>query len=195
MEISLIRHGKSKHIENNRVTCKEFLEWVERYDNSGVFEENDYPSETLKKIAAASIVITSDLTRSVESANLIIQNRNTRKVTDALFRETELPVPSWNLKFKMRANSWAVILRCLWFCGYARRCESLAEAKQRAKKASEQLVKYAEEYNKVVLVGHGFFNSLIAVELKKMGWRGKRKATAKHWHCTTYSEVFLNEER
>ena len=49
MEISLIRHGKSKHIENNRVTCKEFVKWVEKYDNSGVFEEKDYPSETLQK--------------------------------------------------------------------------------------------------------------------------------------------------
>ena len=39
MEISLIRHGKSKHIENNRVTCKEFVKWVEKYDDSGVFEK------------------------------------------------------------------------------------------------------------------------------------------------------------
>lgn len=187
MEITLIRHGKSKHIENNIVTCEEFVEWVEKYDASGVFEENDYPPETLEKIATASIVITSDLTRSVESANLIIQNRHIRVVTDALFRETELPVPSRNLKFKMRPNSWAVIFRCLWFCGYARDCESLLEAKQRAKKASERLVKYAEEHRSVVLVGHGFFNRLIAVELIKMGWKGKRKATAKHWYCSTYS--------
>ena len=55
------------------------------------------------------------------------------------------------------------------------------------KKASERLVKYAEGHKSVVLVGHGFFNRLIAIELKKMGWKGKRKATAKHWHCTTYS--------
>ena len=186
MEISLIRHGKSKHIENNRVTCKEFVKWVEKYDKIGVFEEKDYPSETLTKIATASIVITSDLTKLLKSANLIIQTAN-RVVTDALFRETELPVPSKNLKFKMSANSWAVILRCLWFCGYAGQNESLAKAKQRAKKASERLVKYAEGHKSVVLVGHGFFNRLIAIELKKMAWKGKRKATAKHWHCTTYS--------
>ena len=73
----------------------------------------------------------------------------------------------------MRANSWAVILRCLWFCGYARRNESLAKAKQRLKKASDQLVKYAEEHGSAVLVGHGFFNRLIAIELRK--WAGKVK--------------------
>ena len=100
MEISLIRHGKSKHIENNIVTCKEFVKWIEKYDDSGDFEEKDYASETLKKIATASIVITSDLKRSVESANLIIQNGDIKSVTDALFRETEFAVPSRNLKFE-----------------------------------------------------------------------------------------------
>ena len=64
------------------------------------------------------------------------------------------------------------------------------------KKASEVLVKYAEEHESVVLVGHGFFNRLIAVELKKMGWEGKRKATAKHWHCTSYSydEILVRQK-
>ena len=49
MEISLIRHGKSRHLENNLVTNNKFVKWVEKYDNSGVFEEKDYPSETLKE--------------------------------------------------------------------------------------------------------------------------------------------------
>ena len=90
-------------------------------------------------------------------------------VTDALFRETELPATFEEFEVQIRANSWAVILRCLWFCGYARRNESLAKAKQRAKKASEVLVKYAEGHGSVVLVGHGFFNRLIAIETKENG--------------------------
>lgn len=69
----------------------------------------------------------------------------------------------------------------------SRECEPLASAKRRAKLASEQLVKYVEEYKSVVLVGHGFFNRLIAEELKKMNWEGKRKSSVKHWGCTTYS--------
>ena len=187
MDISLVRHGKSKHTENNRMTCTEFQNWVKNYDSSGVFEENEYPSETIEKITTANIVITSDLRRSIESANLIIQNKNARIIPDALFRETELPTPSRNLRFKLNSNSWAVILRCLWFSGYSRQCESLANAKRRAKKASERLVKFAEEYESVILVGHGFFNRLISEELKKNGWTGKGKSSAKHWHCTTYS--------
>ncbi len=43
MEISLIRHGKSKHIDNTRITCMEYKRWVEKYDNSGVVEEEIIP--------------------------------------------------------------------------------------------------------------------------------------------------------
>ena len=67
------------------------------------------------------------------------------------------------------------------------RCESLSNAKGRAKKATELLVKYAQEHTSVVLIGHGFFNMLIAEELQKTGWKGKRKTSSKHWNCTTYS--------
>lgn len=188
MEISLIRHGKSKQLENNRITCRDFQKWVEKYDSSGVFQENHYPTETLEKIATANIVITSDLKRSIESANFL--NQNIVVISDALFRETELPPFPRELRVKLSPNCWAVILRCLWFFGYSRHCESRANAKQRAKKASEQLVNYAKEHKSVVLVGHGLFNRLIAEELKKMGWKGKRKSSVKHRNCTTYS--FIN---
>ena len=189
MEISLIRHGKSKHIDNTKMTCKEFNEWIKKYDDSGVFEENSYPLETLEKIATANIVITSDLKRSIQSAKIL--NPNIKLISDPLFRETELPnVPTKIGGLKLNPNICAVILRCLWFCGYSWGCESLKNAKDRAKIASDLLVEYAQEQTSVALVGHGFFNMLIAKELQKMGWKCERKVNSKHWNCTTYS--FIN---
>lgn len=186
MEISLIRHGKSRWIDNSRITCQEFKIWVDKYDNNGVFEENYFPAVTLKIISTANIVITSDLQRSVESANLL--NPNLKAISLSLYRETELPTPLTKLRgLKLNPNIWAVILRCLWFSGYSRGCESLSSAKYRSKKAAELLVEFAQELETVVLVGHGFFNMLIANELQKMGWEGKKKTSSKHWNCTTYS--------
>ena len=158
-----------------------------------MFEEKYYPSVTLERIATANMVITSDLRRSIESASLL--NQNVRVISDGLFRETELPtLPRiLGMGLKLSPNNWAVILRCLWLMGYSRQCESLVNAKQRAKQASKQLVKYAEEHKTVVLVGHGFFNHLISNELKRMRWEGKRKTSSKHWACTTYS--LLNSNR
>lgn len=186
MEISLIRHGKSKLTENDTITCLEFKQWVEKYDNHGVFEESTYPSETVEKVVNAKIVVTSNLERSIKSARLL--NPEVKIISDPLFRETGLPTCSKKLlNIKLRPSIWAVILRLLWLCGYSNECESITNAKFRAKKASQQLIDYANEYKLIVLVGHGFFNRLIAKELQKKGWKGKRKTGAKHWNCTTYS--------
>ncbi|WP_243293102.1 phosphoglycerate mutase family protein [Bacillus sp. FJAT-47783] len=185
MEISLIRHGRSKFTENRRISSKEFHDWVKSYDEHGVFEETIYPSLTTEKIQSSNLVITSDLKRAIESAKLL--SPKVELISNSLFNETELPLPSVNLKgLKLIPNYWLVVMRSLWLSGYSNGCESLKEAKQRSKKAAQLLVEYAEEHNTVCLVGHGFFNRLLAKELKNMGWEGKR-TSAKHWSCMTYS--------
>ncbi|SDN95876.1 histidine phosphatase family protein [Bacillus sp. OK048] len=186
MEISLIRHGKSQLTENDKISGWEFKKWVEKYDYNGVIDESTYPLATLEKVATANIVFTSDLKRAVESARLL--NPVTNIISDPLFRETELPSNSSQLfNVKLNPSIWAIVLRILWFSGYSTNCESLKQAKFRANKASQQLIDYANEYKSVVLVGHGFFNMLIAKELQKKGWKGSRKRDAKHWNCMTFS--------
>lgn len=182
----MIRHGKPQITENQRITLSDFKKWVEKYDHTGVFEESFYPAKTLEKIQAANIVITSNLKRSIESAKLL--NPNLDPTMDPLFRETEFPAPSKPLRsIKLKPCIWIVLLNLLWISGYSNGCESFCDARKRAKKAAKLLVDYAEKCNSVVLVGHGFFNLLIARELKKMGWKGKKITSFKHWICTTYS--------
>ncbi|OEH92682.1 histidine phosphatase family protein [Bacillus solimangrovi] len=186
MQISLIRHGKSKCIDNERMTSNEFQDWIKKYDSSGVFEETAYPSKTQSIVGSAQIIITSDLTRSIESAKLL--NSNIQVHSNSLFRETELPIPNnkyWDIK--LSPVIWATLLRCLWFSGYSSNCESLSSAKNRATKATQLLIKYANEHSSVVLVGHGFLNKLIAKELKKMGWQSTNRTSYKHWSCSAFS--------
>ncbi|MEH7276050.1 histidine phosphatase family protein [Neobacillus vireti] len=186
MEISLIRHGKSQLTENDKLSGWEFKKWVEKYDYNGVIEESTYPSATLGKVAAANIIITSDLKRAVESARLL--DPVTNIISDLLFRETELPsYTSQIFNLKLKPSTWAIVLRILWFSGYSTNCESLDQAKFRANKAAQQLIDYANEYKSVVLVGHGFFNMFIAKELQKKGWIGPRKRDSKHWNCMSFS--------
>ncbi|WP_110926277.1 histidine phosphatase family protein [Bacillus massiliglaciei] len=184
MEISLIRHGKSAFKDHHRVTGKEFADWVKHYNDHGVCEEEGYPPETLDKIRSANLILTSDLQRSVESASLLHQN--SAAVSMPVFRETELPHPSVK-GVKFNPAVWAFSLRCLWFMGYSRECESLFTARWRAQKAAQLLIELAEEHQAIALVGHGVFNRFIADELLKKGWTGKRKTSRKHWHCTTYA--------
>jgi broad specificity phosphatase PhoE len=186
MEITLIRHGKSTLTKNDKITLDKYNNWVKGYDNAGVFKEDSYPSETLEKIAKSNIVITSDLKRSIESAMLL--NADFKSISDPLFRETELPTSLSRIGgLKLNPTIWTVLLRCLWFTGFSSSCESFSEARIRAKKAAEVLVGYAKEHKYVVLVGHGFFNMLVAKELQKMKLKGKRSTNSKHWNATTYT--------
>lgn len=185
MEISLIRHGKSQHTEMDRLTCAEFIDWMKKYDANGVYKKETYPKTTLKKISTAKVVITSDLERAIHSAKLLKPEKEI--ISDSIFREVEFPsLPSVFQNIKLNPTIWAIFLRLLWFSGYSKECESLMEAKVRAKKASQKLVDYATEHGALVLVGHGFFNRLIGKKLRRNGWRGKRRTGLTHWNCTTY---------
>ncbi|MGS2777202.1 histidine phosphatase family protein [Robertmurraya sp. GLU-23] len=187
MEISLIRHGRSKWVQNDWITSEQFENWLTRYDDHGVYAEETYPVETQKKLETATMVYTSDLYRSRESAKLLIPTVDI--VSDPMFRETELPtLPEPFSKIKLQPSGWAVLMRCLWVAGYSRKCESFADAKNRAKQAAEELIRSAEKSQSVVLVGHGFFNILIAKELLQMGWTGAKRPGAKHWQITTYTK-------
>jgi broad specificity phosphatase PhoE len=189
MQISLIRHGKSRLTENEKITPLVFKKWVEKYDFNGVYEESSYPSATLEKVTSANIIVTSDLKRAVESARIL--NPASKIIPDPLFREVELPSRSFPLfNVKLKPSKWAIMFRLFWFSGYSKECESFAEAKLRASRASLRLIDYANEYNSVVLVGHGFFNRFIAKELQKKGWRGKGDSN-KHWSCNTLSYTKL----
>ncbi len=185
MEISLVRHGITQVTENSPVTCRDFGKWVEKVDDAGVVEASVYPTGTLEKIQTANIVVTSNLKRSIESAKLLGPGLNT--IMNPLFREIEFPSPSRPFRgLKLKPYIWIGILSLLWLGGYSNGCESFRDARERAKRAARLLVEYAKKYDRVILFGHGFFNLLIAVELQKTGWKGKKITSFRHWNCTTY---------
>ncbi|PMC39077.1 histidine phosphatase family protein [Bacillus sp. UMB0899] len=192
MEISLIRHGKSSLNDNKRKNCEEFKEWINKYNLNGVVEEENFPETTFQKVALANVLVTSDLKRSIDSARFLRSNGDV--MTDPLFREVELPVPSIKLRMiKLSPSVWSVLLRLLWFSGYSNNCESYTHAKFRAKQAANQLIDYAKNYHSVVLVGHGFLNMLIANELLNMGWEGKKMKSSKHWSVSSFTLINESE--
>nr|WP_263324787.1 histidine phosphatase family protein [Neobacillus sp. Marseille-Q6967] len=188
MEISLIRHGRSLHSGNKRISIKEFITWAEQYDAHGVVEETRYPLLTVEKVNNANMIFSSDLVRSIESARLL--NTQVPSSSIPLFREAQLPKFSCNLLgVKLSPNFWVVLLRCLWILGVSRECESYREAKNRSVMAAKLLISNAHKHSRVVLVGHGIFNYMLAKELEKRGWKSSTKTSSKHWSCTTYRKL------
>src|SRR5699024_10547692 len=177
---------RSTLTNNDKMTLKEFNQWVEKYDKAGVLEEDVYPLQTRKKIEQANQILTSDFKRSIQSAELL--HPNATSISDSLFRETELPRSLPIVKgIKLNPGMWAVLLRCLWLAGYSRDCESMKEAKTRAGKAAEVLVEQAKKHFSVVLIGHGFLNRFIGNELHQKGLKRNERTSSKHWHATTYT--------
>ncbi|MFK2824087.1 histidine phosphatase family protein [Bacillus sp. B190/17] len=186
MEIILIRHGKSSHTDTMGMTCSQFSKWINDYDAAGITKELSIPQQTKKKAQEAKLIVTSNLKRSIQSAQRL--NIHAPIVSDSLFREAEMPVAALSF-FPMKAppSFWAFFYRCAWLAGYKGNKESMKEAQQRAVKASEQLIHLAAQYDQVLVAGHGIFNRMIARELKRAGWSGAKKTSRKHWDCTIYT--------
>jgi broad specificity phosphatase PhoE len=185
MQISFIRHGRSSHLHSRFMTAQEFQGWIQQYNEEGIIKEEEIPSETVQAVRTAKLVISSSARRAVQSAALLTGSLSF--VQNPIFCEAELPVylkmPKW---MKLKPNVWTVLYRTAWLIGYNGDTESYEQAKFRAKQAADLLVGYAVFYQKVVLVGHGFMNDMIAKELRSRGWNGPAVTNHSHWGCTTY---------
>ncbi len=165
------------------LSASEFKSWVDSY-NANDLDNAVLPDHCTVKLAqSADFVICSDLPRSTESARYL--GIETINLTSSHFQEAGLPVVSWNFP-KLSVRVWAALFRVAWLGGLSRGSESFFEAKERAKKAAGTLIEKAGVHNRVLLVGHGIMNRLIAKELKMQGWRGPTVPVRKYWDYGVY---------
>ncbi len=181
--VVLMRHAKPDFDTSMPVRTSDFGEALSAYDEAGL--EQPHAGERAHRIMTSFIdaeglegsrvqVVTSDLRRSIESARLFFPSIEA-DATDPLYREAELPARLPLCAFTMRYSVAIVIARALWRLGIHQHAESYAMAAARAHRAAEALASRAMEHDCVILVGHGFFNRLIARELKQGGWTASRR--------------------
>ena len=70
--------------------------------------------------------------------------------------------------------------------GYSRNSESFKEAKTRASEAVRRLTEVAHEHERVLFVGHGVYNRMLANELRRSGWSGPKNPGSRHWSFGVY---------
>ncbi|WP_019243300.1 MULTISPECIES: histidine phosphatase family protein [Bacillus] len=182
--ISLIRHGVSVCDMSSRLTSKQYSKWVKKYDESGVLPFDTLLEGTQEAMSLSQVVLTSNLKRSIDSAFYLKKDYEFQ--THSLFHEVGIPTASNIFFLYMKPNSWNIFLRILWLLGYSKDVESYRLAKKRAKLAADYLIGFSHKYNHVALVGHGFFNRMIAKQLKKEGWQSVDSYADGNWGCTTY---------
>ena len=180
MEIILLRHGKPiGDLKGNFNAC-ELKQLVVSYAQSSI---QDHPDEELKGNYDSHYVVCSDLKRSIQSAKKLgLENIH---YSDALFAETN--IPHFDKGFiKLPIIIWLISLRLMWLFGFKNNGESFIQAKKRAERATDKLIVLAQENEKVILVGHGLMNRLIAKQLRLKNWQGPPSPGKKYWEFGEY---------
>lgn len=181
MEIILIRHGKPDVELKGLLAAQDFEQLANDYAASGIADD---PPQDLNNRFDSHYVVCSHLNRSRQSAHKL--GFTTIHISDELFTETNIP---YFKKFivSLPIPVWVVMLRLLWVMGFSRNGESFNQALKRAKQATNKLILLAKENKKVILVGHGLMNRLIARELRLNNWQGPKSPGKKYWEYGVYN--------
>lgn len=181
MEIILLRHGKPTLELKGLIKSADFRNLTTAYAQTGI---KDQPAINLKAKFNSYYIVCSDLERSIQSAQKLELDKI--HLVDQLFKEADIPYFELNL-FKLPVTVWMIVFRIMWLFGFDKNGESFQSAKIRAKQAAIKLIALAEEKQKVLLIGHGLFNRLIAKQLRIHNWTGPVSPGKRHWEYGRYN--------
>jgi broad specificity phosphatase PhoE len=186
MEIILLRHGKPTVELKGYIDAGELKALVLAYTQSEIQElSSSHELGKVKKIFNSHYVVCSNLSRSLRSAKMI--GFEQIHFSDALFNEPN--IPHFDKGFiKLPVLVWLIGLRLMWLFGFSKNAESFKQAKFRAEQASNKLIELAQENEKVILVGHGLMNRLIARQLRLKDWLGPASPGKKYWEFGKYKK-------
>lgn len=184
--IHLVRHGKPDLPIKGWHSRAGFNAWWAEYGLVGLVASDQAPVILGEIATGAAVIVASPTPRAHETARTLAENRDI--VVDEIYEEAPLPAP-WVLPFlHMSPLVWGVVARFTWWLGYADGGESRYEAELRARDAADRLIELAADNGgDVVLCGHGWFNHMMARELRRRGWIKIKGGGATFWDHKTFA--------
>jgi broad specificity phosphatase PhoE len=178
--VLLARHGQPALSRRRMLCADEYREWWADYEVGGL-AEGQAPPEPLKHAAErAGFIIASTRLRSVETAQALACGRAFAE--DPLFIEAPLPPPHWPPWLKLSPRVWGVVSRFWWWVfDHHDHQETRREAEARADEAARQLIELAAGGQDVLVVAHGFFNGMVGLSLRRLGWRCVQDGGFRYW--------------
>ena len=140
----------------------------------------------LKLVALkAGSIVASTRARSVETAAALGDGREF--VSDAMFIEAPLPPPRWPAWIRLPPMAWGFLARFWWWMfNHHLEEESRAQAELRAEAAASKLIDLAAGGEDVLVVAHGFFNTMVARVLRRRGWRCTVDGGFRYWSARRF---------
>lgn len=183
--VILVRHGEPALSRKIRFDAAGYREWWARYEEGGLREGQTPPLALAAMAEKAGVIIASTRRRSVETANAVAAGRAFAQ--DPLFIEAPLPPPRWPGWVKLSPRLWGFFARVWWwFLDHHDGQESRAQAEARAAQAAEMVAEMAQNGQDVLVVAHGFFNTMIGIALKRRGWRCVEDQGYRYWRARIF---------
>jgi broad specificity phosphatase PhoE len=182
--IILTRHGEPDLSRKVRLNARGYADWWATYEGKGLKPGQTAP-QALCALARDAVIVCSTRPRAIESSHAIAGGRDF-EIHEGLV-EAPLPPPRWPNWLKLAPRTWGVIARTWWwFFNHHEGQESRAEAELRAEGVAERLIALAEEGRDVLVLAHGFFNTMVGLALRRHGWKLIEDQGYRYWSARRF---------
>ncbi|HEY5107850.1 MAG TPA: histidine phosphatase family protein [Caulobacteraceae bacterium] len=183
--VILARHGEPALSRKVRLSAAEYGLWWERYEVGGLKAEQVIPDDLKAFARTAGFIIASTRLRSIETAHTLSAGRAFAQ--DPIFVEAPLPPPPFPGWLRLSPRLWGVTARFWWwFFNHNLGQESRAQAQARADEAARQLTALSATGQDVLVLAHGFFNTMVGRSLKRLGWRCTLDEGFRYWSARRF---------
>ena len=184
--ILLVRHGHSAHTTRaGWLDAAGVLRWRDAYDAAGILDDSRPSPALVAEAASADCVVASDMPRAIASAERLAPGKQIRVVP--LVREMYLDLPTW-LVARWPLGVWAVCINAHWAYRELRHGIATPTELRRAAEAVESLEAISRDAPTTVVVTHGAFRRLLALQLVERGWTaGARTGGYRNWSVWRFS--------
>jgi broad specificity phosphatase PhoE len=192
-ELLLVRHGRSAHVDAGEwIDVHGVRAWMAAYDAAEILPDHAPPDELQSLVRDASVVIASDLPRTVASAARLAPGREivrTPLLREAPMETPDRPLPAFGgIRLPLRA--WGMLWGTRWIASWLWNAAppGIGPAElARAEEAADFLVAHARETGgRVVAVTHATFRVVLARALARRGWRGPDDRPYHEWSAWRY---------
>jgi broad specificity phosphatase PhoE len=183
--VILARHGEPDLSRKILLNAEGYRRWWNTYETRGLLA-GQTPPDDLKSVAGkAGTIIASTRPRAMETALAVCGDKGFAR--DPMFIEAPLPPPPFPAWWRMSPRVWGFISRFWWwFFNHHGEEESRAEAEARAAQAAALVADLASGGQTVLIVAHGFFNTMIGEALKRQGWRCTDDQGFHYWRARRF---------
>lgn len=178
--ITLVRHGEPALSRRIRLSAAGYRDWWGRYEEGGLLEGQTPPDHLCTLAAKAAHLFCSTRRRAMETAKAVCGERVV--LSDDIFIEAPLPPPNFPSFIKFSPKLWGGIARFWWYAfNHNEGQETRVQAEERARIAAARLYDLAKDGQDVMVLAHGYFNTMIGWELCRLGYRLASSEGYRYW--------------